>query len=103
MPADALLPLATPQPKSPAPSASSGKRQPRVRGQAWRTASTAFWVDPAEENTALSLTQLLPSGNYPLRSRLRQFVYQALIDWAARLRAAGHPRRTPLKPPSGTS
>ena len=43
-------------------------------------ASTAFWVDPTEEVTALFLTQLLPSSAYPIRSRLRSLVYQALVD-----------------------
>jgi CubicO group peptidase (beta-lactamase class C family) len=43
-------------------------------------ASTTFWVDPAEEITGLMLTQLLPSSTYPLRSQLRQLVYQALVD-----------------------
>jgi CubicO group peptidase (beta-lactamase class C family) len=43
-------------------------------------ASTAFWVDPAEQVTAILLTQLLPSSTYPLRSQLRQLVYQALVD-----------------------
>jgi CubicO group peptidase (beta-lactamase class C family) len=43
-------------------------------------ASTFFWVDPAEELTAIFLTQLLPSSTYPLRSELRQLVYQALVD-----------------------
>jgi CubicO group peptidase (beta-lactamase class C family) len=43
-------------------------------------ASTAFWVDPAEEVTALLLTQLLPSSTHPLRPQLRQLVYSALVD-----------------------
>lgn len=43
-------------------------------------ASTAFWVDPAEEITALFLTQLLPSSTHPIRSQLKQLVYQALVD-----------------------
>jgi CubicO group peptidase (beta-lactamase class C family) len=43
-------------------------------------ASTAFFVDPSEELTAVFLTQLLPSGTHPLRSQLRQLVYQALVD-----------------------
>ncbi|SCG43646.1 serine hydrolase domain-containing protein [Micromonospora halophytica] len=43
-------------------------------------ASTAFWVDPAEEVTALLFTQLMPSSTYPLRSQLRQLVYSALVD-----------------------
>jgi CubicO group peptidase (beta-lactamase class C family) len=42
-------------------------------------ASTAFWVDPAEDLTVLFLTQLMPSNAYPIRSRLRQLVHQALI------------------------
>jgi CubicO group peptidase (beta-lactamase class C family) len=41
-------------------------------------ASTAFWVDPAEGVTALFFTQLLPSSTWPIRSELRQLVYQAL-------------------------
>jgi CubicO group peptidase (beta-lactamase class C family) len=43
-------------------------------------ASTFFLVDPAERLTAIFLTQLLPSTTYPLRSELRQLVYQALVD-----------------------
>jgi CubicO group peptidase (beta-lactamase class C family) len=43
-------------------------------------ASTAFWVDPVEDVTALFLTQLLPSTTYPIRPQLRQLVYQALVD-----------------------
>ena len=43
-------------------------------------ASTAFWVDPAEELTVVFMTQLLPSRTYPLRQQLRQLVYAALVD-----------------------
>ncbi|MCK1807114.1 MULTISPECIES: serine hydrolase [Micromonospora] len=43
-------------------------------------ASTAFWVDPVEEVTALLFTQLMPSSTYPLRSQLRQLVYSAIVD-----------------------
>ncbi|MET7832017.1 serine hydrolase domain-containing protein [Micromonospora sediminicola] len=43
-------------------------------------ASTAFWVDPVEEVTALLFTQLMPSSTYPLRGQLRQLVYSALVD-----------------------
>jgi CubicO group peptidase (beta-lactamase class C family) len=43
-------------------------------------ASTAFWIDPAEQITALFLTQLLPSSTHPIRPQLKQLVYQALID-----------------------
>jgi len=41
-------------------------------------ASTAFWVDPAEELTACFFTQLMPSSAYRIRPQLRQLVYQAL-------------------------
>ncbi|HET9732509.1 MAG TPA: serine hydrolase domain-containing protein [Acidimicrobiales bacterium] len=43
-------------------------------------ASTAFWVDPDEEITALFFTQLLPSSTHPIRPQLKQLVYQALVD-----------------------
>jgi CubicO group peptidase (beta-lactamase class C family) len=43
-------------------------------------ASTAFWVDPAEELTAMFFTQLLPSSTHPIRTQLKQLVYQALTD-----------------------
>jgi CubicO group peptidase (beta-lactamase class C family) len=43
-------------------------------------ASTVFWVDPAEQMTAMFFTQLLPSSTYPLRSQFHQMVHQAIID-----------------------
>ncbi|WP_199435082.1 serine hydrolase domain-containing protein [Qaidamihabitans albus] len=43
-------------------------------------ASTAFWVDPAEDVTVLFFTQLMPSSTHPLRQQLRQLVYQALVS-----------------------
>ncbi|WNG28565.1 beta-lactamase family protein [Cystobacter fuscus] len=43
-------------------------------------ASTAFWVDPAEHLAVVFMTQLMPSSAYPIRSQLRQLVYQALVD-----------------------
>lgn len=43
-------------------------------------ASTAFWVDPAEELAVVFMTQLLPSTTYPLRRHLQAGVYQALVD-----------------------
>lgn len=42
-------------------------------------ASTAFWVDPVEEVTAIFMTQLLPSSSHPIRPQFKQLVYQALI------------------------
>ncbi|MCP5025319.1 MAG: beta-lactamase family protein [Actinomycetia bacterium] len=43
-------------------------------------ASTAFWVDPVEEITALFFTQLLPSSTHAIRPEFKQLVYQALVD-----------------------
>jgi CubicO group peptidase (beta-lactamase class C family) len=43
-------------------------------------ASTAFWVDPAEELTVVFMTQLLPSSTHPIRPELRALVYQAIVD-----------------------
>ena len=43
-------------------------------------ASTAFWVDPAEDLYAIFLTQLVPSSTYPIRRQLRTMVYSALED-----------------------
>jgi CubicO group peptidase (beta-lactamase class C family) len=42
-------------------------------------ASTAFFVDPAEELTVLFFTQLMPSSTYALRPQLRQLIYPALL------------------------
>ncbi|MBO0833559.1 MAG: serine hydrolase, partial [Actinobacteria bacterium] len=42
-------------------------------------ASTAFWVDPAEQVTVTFFTQFMPSSTYPIRPQLRQMVYQALV------------------------
>jgi CubicO group peptidase (beta-lactamase class C family) len=43
-------------------------------------ASTAFWVDPAEELTVLFMTQLVPSTTHPIRDEMHQLVHQALVD-----------------------
>ena len=43
-------------------------------------ASTAFWVDPVDEITAVFMTQLMPSSTFPLRPQLRQLVYQAVTQ-----------------------
>jgi CubicO group peptidase (beta-lactamase class C family) len=42
-------------------------------------ASTAFWVDPAEDLTVVFLTQLLPSSTHPIRAELKALVYQAIL------------------------
>ncbi len=43
-------------------------------------ASTAFWIDPAEDLTVQFFTQLLPSSTHPIRSQLKQLVFQSIID-----------------------
>jgi CubicO group peptidase (beta-lactamase class C family) len=43
-------------------------------------ASTAFWVDPAEELIVIFMTQVLPSNAYPVRRELRTMVYAAITD-----------------------
>ena len=43
-------------------------------------ASTAFWVDPAEELVVIFMTQLLPSTIYGFRTQLKQLVYSAIVD-----------------------
>ena len=43
-------------------------------------ASTAFWVDPVNEISAMFFTQLIPSGVYPIRQYLRSLVYASLVD-----------------------
>jgi CubicO group peptidase (beta-lactamase class C family) len=42
--------------------------------------STFFFVAPEEELSVLLFTQLLPSSTHPIRSQLKQLVYQALVD-----------------------
>ena len=42
-------------------------------------ASTAFWVDPAEDMAVIFLTQFMPSSAYPLRRELRVLTYQAIV------------------------
>ncbi len=43
-------------------------------------ASTFFWIDPAEDLIAIQMTQLMPSGAYPIRPQLQQLVYAAIED-----------------------
>ena len=43
-------------------------------------ASTIFWVDPAEDLTAVFMTQLLPSGTFNFRGQLKALVYPAITD-----------------------
>jgi CubicO group peptidase (beta-lactamase class C family) len=43
-------------------------------------ASTAFWIDPAEELAVILMTQLTPSSTYPIRRELRSLTYGAITD-----------------------
>ena len=43
-------------------------------------ASTAFWIDPAEEMAVVFLTQLTPSSTYPVRRELRVLTYAAVVE-----------------------
>ena len=43
-------------------------------------ASTAFWVDPAEDLIVIFMTQVMPSSSYPIRRELRTLTYAALVD-----------------------
>jgi CubicO group peptidase (beta-lactamase class C family) len=63
--------------KGPAATASAGSAGEYYWGGA---ASTAFWIDPAEDLAVVFMTQILPSTAYPFRSQLRALVYQALAD-----------------------
>jgi CubicO group peptidase (beta-lactamase class C family) len=60
----------------------SAMKVPASEGEfAWGgAASTIFWVDPIEDLLVIFMTQLLPSGTYPLRRELRRLVYQAIVD-----------------------
>jgi len=43
-------------------------------------ASTYFWTDPAEQVTALLMTQFVPSDALEIRRELQVAVYQSLVD-----------------------
>jgi CubicO group peptidase (beta-lactamase class C family) len=43
-------------------------------------ASTAFWIDRAEDLAVVLMTQLTPSSTYPIRRELRVATYQAIVD-----------------------
>jgi CubicO group peptidase (beta-lactamase class C family) len=61
--------------------AAAGKALTHEGEYAWGgLASTAFYVDPVAETTALFFTQLMPSSTYPIRPQLRALVNQALVD-----------------------
>ncbi len=43
-------------------------------------ASTFFWIDPVEDLIVIQMTQLMPSGAYPIRPQLQQLVYGAIEE-----------------------
>jgi len=43
-------------------------------------ASTAFWIDPAEELIVIFLTQFLPSRIFNFRGQLKTIIYPALVS-----------------------
>ena len=58
----------------------AGKVLTSVGEYGWGGAfSTTWWVAPREDLSVLFFTQLLPSSTHPIRSQLKQLVYQALI------------------------
>jgi CubicO group peptidase (beta-lactamase class C family) len=58
----------------------AGKVLTSVGEYGWGGAfSTSWWVAPEENLSVLFFTQLLPSSTHPIRSQLKQLVYQALI------------------------
>jgi len=43
-------------------------------------ANTLFWIDPKEDIVAILMTNVMPSGVFPLRNDMRKFVYEALVE-----------------------
>lgn len=43
-------------------------------------ASTAFWVNPAEELVVVFLTQLIPSSTFDFRGSLKAIIHGAIVD-----------------------
>ena len=61
----------------PVPNAAAGSPGEFMWGGA---ASTAFWIDPAEELVVVFMTQLIPSGTFNFRGQLKALVYSSIID-----------------------
>jgi CubicO group peptidase (beta-lactamase class C family) len=43
-------------------------------------ASTAFWIDPAEDLIVLFFTQFMPSRTFNFRGQLKSIIYGAIVD-----------------------
>lgn len=64
---------------------SKGPAETQVIGSAgeysWGgAASTAFFVDPAEDLVMVFMTQLMPSGTFNFRGQLKSILYPAIVD-----------------------
>ena len=55
---------------------------PGTRGEHWwgGAATTSFWIDPVEDLVVVFMTQVMPSGAYPVRRELRTLVYSAITE-----------------------
>ena len=63
--------------KSPAETGVIGSAGEYMWGGA---ASTAFWVDPAEDLIVVFMTQFIPSGMFNFRGQLKSLIYPAIAD-----------------------
>ncbi len=63
--------------KGPVANGATGSKGEYMWGGA---ASTAFWIDPAEELIVIFMTQLIPSGTFNFRGQLKSLVYSAIVD-----------------------
>jgi len=43
-------------------------------------ASTAFWIDPAEDMIVIFMTQFMRSGTFNFRGQLKSIIYSAIVD-----------------------
>jgi len=63
--------------KSPAETGVIGSAGEYMWGGA---ASTAFWIDPAEDLLVVFMTQFIPSGQFNFRGQLKTLIYPAIAD-----------------------
>jgi len=63
--------------KSPAQTGVIGSAGEYMWGGA---ASTAFWIDPAEDLLVVFMTQFIPSGQFNFRGQLKTLIYPAIAD-----------------------
>lgn len=43
-------------------------------------ANTYFWIDPEKDLIFIFMTQIIPTGCYPLRQELSDYIYNSLVD-----------------------